>query len=208
MLDFILQPLANFVISLISKLSYPGVFLAMTIQSAGIPLPSEVTMPFAGFLSASGNFDFWMVVLFGTFGCLAGASISYAIGFYGGEPLVLYLIKKYGKFFLISVSDFNRAKKWFEKYDELIIFVSRVLPVVRTFISLPAGIARMDFKKFFIYTLAGSFISTLGLTFLGFKLGENWQNLGKYFQKFDILIVLIGLVVVVWYIKHKLKKQK
>lgn len=111
MLNFILQPLADFVISLINKLSYPGIFLAMTIQSAGIPLPSEVTMPFAGFLASSGNFDFWLTVLFGTLGCLAGASIAYAVGFYGGEPLVLYLIKKYGKFFLISVRDFNRAKK-------------------------------------------------------------------------------------------------
>ena len=208
MLDFILQPLADFVISLISKLSYPGVFLAMTIQSAGIPLPSEVTMPFAGFLAVRGDFDFWLTVLSGTLGCLMGAIIAYAVGFYGGEPLVLYLIKKYGKFFLISVRDFNRAKKWFEKYDELIIFVSRLLPVIRTFISLPAGIARMDFKKFFLYTLIGSFISTLGLAFLGFKLGENWQSIGKYFQKFDIVIVLAGLALVIWYIKHKLKKQK
>ena len=208
MLNFLLQPLADFVISLISKLSYPGVFLTMTIQSAGIPLPSEVTMPFAGFLVASGQFDFWPTVLFGTFGCLTGAIISYIIGFYGGEPFVLYLIKKYGKFFLISVKDFNQAKKWFERYDELIIFASRVLPVIRTFISLPAGIAHMDFKKFFLYTLAGSFISTLVLVFLGFKLGDDWGSMGKYFEKLDIFIILAGLAVAVWCIKYKLKNQK
>ncbi len=208
MLDFILKPLADFVITIITKLGYGGIFLAMVIQSAGIPLPSEVTIPFTGFLVSQGIFDFWLATLSGTLGCLIGASIAYAFGYYGGEPLVRQLIKKYGKFVLISESDLDRAQKWFDRYDEAIIFFSRLLPVIRTFISLPAGIAQMNFKKFAFYTLVGSFISTVGLAFLGLKMGDNWHTLGAYFKKFDLAIVILGTAAVVWYLQHKLKKHQ
>ena len=208
MLNFILQPLAEFIIYIISTLGYAGVVLAMVIQSAGIPLPSEVTMPFAGFLISRGVFNFWLVTISGGIGSLIGAVIAYSLGYHGGEPLIHHLIRKYGKYVLICESDFNQAKKWFEKHDELIIFFSRLLPVIRTFISVPAGIAKMNFKKFSFYTLTGSLISTGGLAYIGKVLGENWNTLGSWFHKFDFLIVLLGLGAVVYYVKHKLKKSR
>lgn len=180
----------------------------MTIESACIPLPSEVTMPFAGFLVESGKLNLWLVTISGGLGNLSGSLLAYFLGKWGGETVVRDVIKKYGKYFLISEHEFNRSQKWFVKYGEPIVFFSRILPAVRTFISLPAGIAKMPLKKFILYTAIGSFIWSFVLTYVGTILGKNWTKLGDYFHKFDIIIVVIFLIIFVLYIYKKVKHLK
>jgi len=208
MLDFILQPLADFVILIITKLSYFGIVLAMAIESACIPLPSEIIMPFSGFLVSTGVFNFWLVALAGGLGCLLGSVLAYAAGYYGGEKFVRNLIRKWGKYVLVFEYELDEAEEWFRKHGSLIAFTSRLLPVVRTFISLPAGISKMNFWKFSIYTFIGSFIWSGVLAWVGVKLGENWDTIGSYFHKFDLLIVFMGFGAAIWYVQHKLKKHK
>lgn len=173
----------------------------MTAESACIPIPSEIIMPFAGFLVASGKLSFWLVILAGTLGNLAGSLLAYLVGVSGGYTL----IEKYGKYILISHHDLQKAHKWFEKKGEVTVFFSRLLPVIRTFISLPAGVSKMDIKKFSFYTTLGSFFWTIVLTYLGTKMGENWTKLQNYFHKFDLLIGLILIAGIVWYIRRHIR---
>ncbi len=206
MLELILKPLTHFVIFLISKFGYLGVALAMAIESANIPLPSEIIMPFSGFLVSLHQFNFWGVLVWGTVGGVLGSLISYGLGYFKGEEEARHLIRKYGKFVMIHEYELDDAIHWFDKYGDLTTFIGRLLPIVRTFISLPAGIARMPLKPFIFYAALGSFLWSGLLTYLGFKLGENWHTLGTYFHKFDFLIVgflFIGLLV---YLKHKQKR--
>jgi len=153
----IISILASIVIYIISNLGYAGIVLAMAIESACIPLPSEIIMPFSGFLVHEGVFNFWLVSLAGGFGCLVGSMIAYYIGHWKGEEWVRLLIRKYGKYILVFEYELDEAIHWFKKYGSAIAFTSRLLPVVRTFISLPAGISGMDVKKFAFYTFVGSF---------------------------------------------------
>lgn len=206
--DILLQNLASIVIFIITKLGYVGVIVAMAIESACIPLPSEIIMPFSGFLVSKGVFNFWLTSLAGAFGCLLGSAAAFWVGKTGGEDLVRFLIKKYGKFFLVFEYELDEAQEWFRKHGEMITFTSRLLPVIRTFISLPAGISEMNFLKFAFFTFTGSFIWSAALAYFGLTLGENWQALGIWFHKFDVLIVLGGVVLVFWYTRHKLKKHR
>ena len=206
MIDFILAPVANFIIDFISSLGYFGVIAAMAISSACIPIPTEVIMPFSGFLVFKGQFSLINVTLAGGFGSLIGSWIAYFVGFRGGERVVRNLIKKWGRFVLVTEGELDMAIAWFQKHGEIIAFSSRLLPVVRTFISLPAGIAKMEIVKFSFFSLIGSLISCYFLAVVGMKLGESWDILGKYFHKFDLLIVLSGAALVAWYVHHKLKK--
>lgn len=208
MLDFILQPLADFIIFIVTKLSYVGVILAMAIESCCIPLPSEIIMPFAGFLVSKGVFNFWLTALAGGIGCLLGSLVAFLIGRYKGEEFIRFLIKRYGKYVLVFEYEFDEAQEWFRKHGEIIAFTSRLLPVIRTFISLPAGVSEMNIKTFSFYTFIGSFIWSAALAYLGVKLGENWNTLGSYFHKFDIAIIIVGFLTAGWYIQHKLKKHK
>jgi membrane protein DedA with SNARE-associated domain len=143
-----------------------------------------------------------MVVLWGTVGNLFGSIIAYYAGFYGGRPF----IERYGKYILIDKEDLDGSQKFFEKYGSPSIFFSRLLPVVRTFISLPAGISKMSFWKFCFYTFIGSLPWSVLLAYIGFFFGENWEVLGKYFHKFDWAILVIGLVIGIWWIGRKFKK--
>ena len=197
--------LSTFIIHLISNLGYAGIFALMTLESALLPIPSEVTMPFAGFLAQGGHLNFWLVVLTGAIGNLVGSLISYAIGFYLEESVILGFVKKYGKFILISEHEYTRAIHWFAKYGNPITFFSRLLPAVRTFISLPAGLAEMNIWKFSFYTFLGSFIWSAFLTWIGFYLGTKWNSLEPYFRKFQLVIVVFLVVGILWYINHKLK---
>jgi membrane protein DedA with SNARE-associated domain len=200
-----IELLGGWVIHFIASLGYFGIFLLMTLESALIPIPSEVTMPFSGSLIASGVFNFWFVVLIGTLGNLTGSLLAYWLGWWGQETVVRKLIVKYGKYLLISESEYDRSERWFRNHGELIVFASRVLPVLRTFISLPAGVAKMKLTKFITYTVVGCFIWSVVLTQIGVVLGKNWNTIGVYFHKFDIVIVVAGILFVAWYIQRKLK---
>jgi len=207
MITQLIEFLAHIAMTIIDSLGYAGVALAMAIESANIPLPSEIIMPFSGFLVSTGRFTFFNAVLAASIGGTIGSALSYALGYYGGEKLVRKLINKYGKYLLIFEYELDEAMHWFKSHGQLVTFTARLLPVIRTFISLPAGMSRMDFKKFTFFAFLGTFIWGLPLTYLGKTLGDNWNTLGKYFHKFDIVILVLGLITVAWYIIHKLKKN-
>jgi len=198
MVTELIEFLGYITITIISTLGYFGVFLAMAIESACIPLPSEIIMPFAGYLVSQGEFNFWLVAVVGALGNLAGSLVAYYVGKWGGLPLV----EKYGKYILISHHDIKTAHKWFEKHGKSTVFFTRMMPVVRTFISLPAGISEMDVKVFSIYTFLGALPWTVALTYVGMKLGENWNTLGDYFHKADLVIGIILIIGVIWYVRR------
>lgn len=206
MIDAIIAPLANFIINLISSLGYLGVAIAMAIESASIPLPSEIIMPFSGYLVSTGEFNFWLVVLAAGIGGVIGSVAAYSVGYFGGETLVRTLIRRYGKYFLVHEYELDEAETWFRRHGEIITFLSRLLPVIRTFISLPAGIAKMNFKTFVFYAFLGTVIWCAFLAYIGLMLGENWNSLGPWFHKFDALIALLTVVAGIWYVRYKLKK--
>ena len=203
-----LEFLAHYIIKLIETTSYAGIFVLMTLESALIPIPSEVTMPFSGFLASKGNLSLAAVIIVGTIANLVGSYIAYYIGYFIEETFLLRLIKKYGKFILISEDDYQKANKWFEKYGDKIIFISRLLPGIRTVISLPAGVFRMDIKKFTLYTVLGCLIWSAFLAYVGYALGENWRALEGYFRKFEVVIVIVLMAAVLWYLEKHLKILK
>lgn len=201
MIGKIIEVLTVFIVSQISRFGLWGVGGLMAIESACIPLPSEVIMPFAGFLVAQGKFSLLGVTLAGALGCVVGSIIAYAVGIWGGRGF----IEKYGKYILISHHDLDMADGFFNKYGSRAIFFSRLLPVVRTFISLPAGIAKMNFNKFVIYSFLGSVPWSFGLAYLGKILGDHWNTLGVYFHKFDFIIGIIIVILAAWYIRRHVK---
>lgn len=194
-----------FIIHLIQTTGYMGIFVLMTLESALIPIPSEVTMPFAGFLANQGSLSFILVVLTGAIGNLVGSLIGYYIGYFLEENLIISLIKKYGKFLLITEHDYVKATNWFKKYGNSVVFFSRLLPGVRTFISLPAGLSEMNIWKFSAYTFAGSLLWSGVLAYIGFYLGERWKDLEPVYRKFELAIVVLAVFAVLFYINHKLK---
>jgi membrane protein DedA with SNARE-associated domain len=201
MIARIIEFLASFIIAVISSGGYTGVIILMAIESACIPLPSEIIMPFSGYLVFRGEFGLVWVGLAGAFGCVVGSVPAYYLGLYGGRPL----IEKYGKYVLVSHHDLDIADRWFARYGDWAIFFSRLLPVVRTFISFPAGVAKMNVPRFIIYTFVGSFPWCLGLAYVGMKLGENWDTLGVYFHKLDIVIGILLAAGAAYYIRRHLK---
>src|SRR3990167_2595418 len=204
MIEQIIAFLTQLIISVIKSAGYTGIFLLMAAESALIPIPSEVTMPFAGYLASIGQFNFLAVVLVGAFANLFGSLLAYYLGYYGGETVVRQIIRSYGKYVLISENELNRSESWFRKYGDKIVFFSRILPIVRTFISLPAGIAKMNVWKFSIFTLIGSLIWSVLLTYVGFVLGQNWHSLEVYYRKFEIFIVIVVLSATGYYVYHKI----
>jgi membrane protein DedA with SNARE-associated domain len=189
----IVEFVSELIISMIRGSGYFGIFLAMAIESACLPFPSEVIMPFAGFIVSEGRMTLVGITLAGALGNLFGSLVAYVIGIAGGRPF----LEKYGKYLLISKHKLELADKWFSKYGDKAVFISRVLPIIRTFISLPAGIARMDIKKFIAYTFVGSVPWCLFLGYLGVLLGPKWNILKKYFHILDAVIIaaVVGLII-------------
>ncbi|HXR97209.1 MAG TPA: DedA family protein [Terriglobales bacterium] len=196
-LSGLMAGLSHLIINLISALGYWGVVLLMAIESACVPLPSEIILPFAGFLASTGRFRLFWIAIAGAFGCNLGSMAAYAVGYYGGRPLAL----RYGRWLLIAPGDLIRAETWFAKHGEATVFISRMLPVVRTYIALPAGVAKMPLGKFHAYTFLGSLPWCWLLAYVGFRLGSRWENISPYFHKFDMvfgpaLVVLIIFVAI------------
>lgn len=208
MIEQIISFLTSIIISIISKTGYAGVFLLMAAESALIPIPSEMTMPFAGYLATIGKFNILIVILIGALANLFGSILAYWLGYWGGEAIVRNLIKKYGKYLLMTEHEYDRSERWFRKYGEKITFFSRILPIVRTFISLPAGVARMNFWRFSLLTFLGSLLWSGLLAYIGFALGKNWHSLSVYYRKFEYLIIFVILGLAIYYIVHKLQKLR
>ena len=199
--------LSSFIVATISALGYSGVLLLMAIESACIPLPSEIIMPFSGYLVSKGELNLWGVGVAGAVGCVLGSLVAYWVGMYGGRPF----IEKYGRYILLSRHDLDLADRWFAKYGEAIVFVSRLLPAIRTFIAFPAGVARMNLTRFIIYTFAGSLPWCLGLAYVGQKLGEQWdkdETLKNWFHRFDFVIGILGVLAVTWWIWRHIKHSR
>ncbi|HLC51157.1 MAG TPA: DedA family protein [archaeon] len=195
-LEFIIQ----WVVDAISYTGYLGVFLFMALESALIPIPSEVIMPFSGYLVFAGRFGFWEVVLAGALGNLVGSWVAYWAGAKGGRHIVLRFHGQRG------MEHLKVAEKWFERYGDVTAFFSRLMPVVRTFISFPAGVGKMNFKRFSIYTFVGSFIWSAVLTYIGFVLGNRWEEIMGFFRQFEVAIILVLIVAAIYWFKGNNKK--
>ncbi len=196
MAEKILAVLFLFIKSVISFTGYAGVAILMAIESACIPLPSELIMPFAGYLVFEGTMKLLWVATAGAIGCNLGSLVAYEVGYYGGRPLV----EKYGAWILLTRRELDWADRFFLRWGQAAVFIARLLPIIRTFIALPAGIARMPRGKFHIYTFLGSWPWCFALAYFGMKLGENWRTLGKYFHQFDAVIAVLLAVGLVWFL--------
>lgn len=202
------EQIVLFLQNLFSAVGWGGVVTAMAIESACIPLPSEVTMPLAGWMLIQAKglsvLNVFWAGLWGGVGCTIGSVITYWIGALGGRPLV----ERYGRYVLISKHDIHRADEWFRKYGEATAFFSRLLPIVRTFISLPAGVARMNFGKFTLLSFIGSFIWCAILAAAGFVMGQHWRQVREVMRPFDIPIGIILLALVAWYIRRHIQRGR
>jgi membrane protein DedA with SNARE-associated domain len=199
----ILGYIGQFAINIISSLGYFGVFFLMVLESMVFPLPSELVMPFAGFIASQGNFNFWLVILFSSLGSIAGSLASYYIGKYGG----VFLIMKYGKYLLLNTSDLEKTKEWFDKKGESTIFIARLIPVVRHIISIPAGIGKMNLTKFCTYTFIGASIWNGFLAYLGYILGQNWELVRKYSEPFSIISAIVLIAGFAYFLYKHLRRD-
>jgi len=190
----------EFITGLISSWGYAGIFVTMTLESALIPIPSEVVIPFAGFLAYMGEMNIWLIVLVSSLANLTGSIIAYEIGKYLGRGF----IERYGKYVLLNMDHLKLVEGWFEKYGSVTVFFSRLLPLVRTVNALPAGIGKMNFPKFCLYTFIGSIPWNLALVLVGYVLKENWSILEKYSLYIDILAVFVAAAVI-FYIARRIR---
>jgi membrane protein DedA with SNARE-associated domain len=197
MTEKILVVLFAFIKSLIAFSGYGGIVILMGIESACIPLPSELIMPFAGYLVYEGTMKLFWVATAGAIGCNLGSLVAYEIGCYGGRPLV----ERYGRWILMGKRELDWADRFFARWGYLAVFIARLLPVVRTFVALPAGIARMPRVRFHVYTFLGSWPWCFALAWFGMKLGENWRVIGKYLHKFDAVILVVLVVGIAWFVR-------
>ena len=194
----------NLILDWISTYQYLGIMFLMALESACMPVPSEIVMPFSGYLVFRGDTGMSMlgVVLAGSVGCTLGSIGAYIVGFYAGRPLIV----RYGKYILLNEKHLVTAEKWFEKWGDKATFIARLLPVIRTVISLPAGIAKMDFRKFVFYSFVGSVPWTLMLAYVGYSLGPKWESIKGVFRGLDVVVVLAVVLVIVWYV-YRLRKK-
>ena len=200
------QAILDFVRNVFNTLGWPGVFILMAIESACIPLPSEIVMPLAGWMLVADKGLGWEYILLvgfvGALGNLAGSGIAYWAGATFGRGF----LERYGKYLLITRGDIAKAHRWFDKYGDGTAFFSRLLPAVRTFISLPAGIARMDLKRFFAFSFLGVLPWSIALAWGGYVLGQNWERIREVMRPFDVPIVGLVVIAVIWFVWSRLKK--
>lgn len=199
----ILDYIGQLAIKTIEFLGYPGITILMTLESMIVPLPSELVMPFAGFLTEVGKMNFWLVIFFSSLGSLLGSLISYYLGYYGGKKFIL----KFGKYLLLDVTDLEKTEKWFQDRGDKTIFISRFIPVVRHLISIPAGIGKMNLKKFCLYTIAGATLWNSFLAYCGYILGENWDKIRYYSEYFSVSMAIILLLAGICFIYRHFKNK-
>jgi membrane protein DedA with SNARE-associated domain len=206
MTEKILAILAQFIIATISASGYLGITLLMAIESACVPLPSEIIMPFAGYLVHTGRFQLFWVATAGALGCNVGSELAYWVGAYGGRPL----IARFGKYILLNEHDLDRTTYFFQKYGSITVFLARLLPVVRTFIALPAGIARMPKLRFHLYTFLGSWPWCFVLAYVGMRLGQSWDSDPRFkavFHRFHTAVVLLLAIGIIWFVWSHWKQR-
>lgn len=195
-----LEQIGSWIESLIAAIGYPGIVLAMALENIFPPIPSEMVLPFAGALSAKGELNFWWAIAAGTLGSLIGAIVLYAIGYIAREAGVRRLVESYGKYVFISERDLDRSVEWFERYGEAVVFFGRLIPLIRSIISVPAGYARMNFLRFLIYTTLGTTLWNVILTWIGRILGENWADISDLMAPYEYgALVVLALIVLLFF---------
>src|SRR5271163_2825302 len=207
MIDQVITTLATWIVEVISATGYFGVVILMAIESACIPLPSEVIMPFAGYLVTTGRFSLVGAATMGALGCNIGSTVAYYVAASGGRAA----IKRWGRYILVSRREQERAERFFGRYGSLTVFIGRLLPVVRTFIAFPAGLARMPMLKFQIYTFAGSWPWCFGLAYVGMVLGARWDSdpeLRRLFHEFDAIILLVLVAGFAWFVWSRRRETR
>ncbi len=207
MISSIVEKLLVFTTMVISAMGYGGIVLLMAIESACIPLPSEIIMPFAGYLVFRGQMTLQGAAIAGALGCVVGSIPAYYLGLYGGRPL----IERYGKYLLVSPRELDLADRLFRRHGQWVVLAGRLLPVVRTFIAFPAGVSRMPMVRFIVYTLVGSYPWCLGLTWVGMKLGQAWHTDPRFralYHRFEVFIVGALVVALVWFVWHKVREAR
>jgi membrane protein DedA with SNARE-associated domain len=202
-----LSHLNDFIIHLIQSMSYPGIFILMFFESVIIPIPSEVTMVYAGQVAQQGHFNFIAVIVTGAFANLTGSMLCYYIGYSIHEDILRKWIGKYGKYILVSTEDFDRAHRWTIKYQSAVSFFSRLMPGIRTIISLPCGIVRIKFLRFCVYTFAGALIWCTFLTYIGYALSKNLAKVEQYFVWIKMGIVIAVIVLIAVYVWRKTRNN-
>lgn len=202
-MSHIIARLSEFALNLIDNIGYIGLFILSVLENSGIPIPSEIVVPFSGFLAVGGKFSILGVVIVASVGNFIGSLVLFLIGRNGGR----WILEKYGKFVLIQKHDLEKGDEWFSKYGNKTVFWSRMLPVVRAFISLPAGISKMNLSRFCLFTILGSIPWNIGLVLIGFKAGQNWRVLESYFRKADLFIIVLIVALVVWYTWRHLNRS-
>jgi membrane protein DedA with SNARE-associated domain len=196
--------IGSFALSTISQLGYVGIFFLMMLESMIVPVPSEFVMPFAGFLVAQGSFNVIYVILASTLGSITGSLIFYYIGKTGGHTLV----QRYGKYVFVDTEDVKKTETWFNKRGDLTVFLARLVPVIRHLISLIAGIGKMNVKKFALYTILGAALWNGILTYLGYYLGQHWEEVSQYMENLDIIIVILIIAGCLYFIYRHLARRK
>jgi membrane protein DedA with SNARE-associated domain len=207
MISRIVEQLLVFTTAVISAMGYGGIVLLMGIESACIPLPSEIIMPFAGYLVFRGELTLHGAAIAGAVGCVVGSIPAYYLGMYGGRPL----IERYGKYLLVSRRELDLADRLFQRHGQWVVLAGRLLPVVRTFIAFPAGVSRMPMVRFIVYTLVGSYPWCLGLAWVGMRLGQAWHTDPRFrevYHRFEVLIVGALALAVVWFVWHKVRAAR
>ena len=204
MFDSIIAGFINCLEDIISVTGAWGIMGLMTLESCNVPIPSEATLPFAGYLVSLGKMNFHIVAWASAIGCLLGSTVSYYLGYFGGRKF----IENYGRYFFVSQDDLESADRWVEKYGDWAFFLCRMLPIIRTFISLPAGILRARKRTFFILTFVGSLIWSYALVKVGVELGEHMDKIMPLWHKFDETIIIVCLILAVAYIYKHVKKIK
>jgi membrane protein DedA with SNARE-associated domain len=207
-LQAIEHQVVQFLTNLLQTIGWPGVVVIMALESANIPIPSEVTMPLAGWMlvqakNLTAMDSIWLGGLYGAIGCTLGSIVSYALGAWGGRPLV----KRYGKWIMIDEEDLEKGDRWFKRWGDWAVFFSRLLPIVRTFISFPAGVVRMNFWRFLAFSFAGSFIWCGLLAWGGYVFGSNWEAVREAMRPFDIPIAIVLVLGLAMYIRQHVQKR-
>jgi membrane protein DedA with SNARE-associated domain len=198
----------DWLIPLLQNYGLLAIFITMTLESTCIPIPSEIVVPYGGLLAAQGHVQLWQVIVVATAANVVGSTIAYAAGRYGGRALFL----KYGRYVLIRPHHLDLADRWFERRGQITVFLTRMMPGIRTFISVPAGISRMHFGKFLLYSMLGAIPWNAALAYLGWVFGANWDTLQGYFDRYNTvfylaLVAAVALVVGLWWVRHKRKAR-
>lgn len=193
---------------IISSMGYVGLYLVMFLENVFPPIPSEVVLPLAGSLTLTGRFSIFWITIIGMLGSLSGAFLFYGLGKWLGEPRVRAIMEKYGRYALLSTSDLDRSLEWFDKYDDWVIFFSRMVPIVRSLISIPAGIAAMDITKFSFFTILGTALWSLLLALGGRLLGEQWPLIAELINTYQNIVLAITVTAVLLFIGSRLLKKK